>query len=168
MPPPETRWLDHAQQRSWRAYLLGSTLLMEQLDQDLRRAHKISMPEYEILVRLSEAPGRSMRMAQLAAAVCHSRSRVTHTIARMEDAGLVRREAHREDGRGVQATMTDAGFDLLQRAAHVHVDGVRRHLVDLCEPEDLAALGRVMDAVTDKLIHQHPEAEMRTDPASRG
>ena len=157
-----TRWLDQGQQRSWRAFVLGTTLLMEQLDQDLRRDFGISMSEYEILVRLSEAPDRTMRMARLAAALCHSRSRVTHTIGRMEHAGLVTRAADQEDGRGVQARMTDAGFALLERAAHVHVEGVRRHLVDLCEPDDVAALGRVMDAVTDKLIHKHPEYEMRT------
>jgi DNA-binding MarR family transcriptional regulator len=156
-----TRWLTAEQQHSWRAFVLGSTLLMEQLDQELRREFRISLTEYEILVRLSERPGRVMRMAQLAAAVCHSRSRVTHTITRMEGAGLVVREHCLEDGRGVQARMTDAGFALLEKAAPLHVEGVRRHLVDVCSAEDFAALGRMMDAVTDGLIGQHPEAEMR-------
>jgi len=160
-----TRWLDADQQHSWRAFVLGTTLLMEQLDQELHRDFQLSLPEYEILVRLSESPGRVMRMAQLADAVCHSRSRVTHTIGRMEKAGLVVRENCLEDGRGVQARMTDAGYALIEQAAHVHVRGVREHLVDLCSPEDFEALGRVMDAVTDRLIGAHPEAEMRTAKA---
>jgi DNA-binding MarR family transcriptional regulator len=156
-----TRWLNAEQQHAWRAFVLGSTLLMDELDQELRREFHISLPEYEILVRLSERPHRVMRMAQLAAAVCHSRSRVTHTISRMEQAGLVAREDCLEDGRGVQARITDAGYALLERAAPSHVDGVRTHLLDVCSEEDFAALGRVMDAVTDGLIGQHPEAEMR-------
>ena len=91
MPPAarEPQWLDEDQQRSWRALVVGSTLLMDRLDDDLRREFNISLTEYEILVRLSERPGRAMRMAQLADALAHSRSRVTHTIDRMERAGCV-------------------------------------------------------------------------------
>lgn len=155
------RWLTPSEQHAWRAYVLGTTLLMEQLDRELRRDFKVSLAEYEILVRLSEQPERALRMAVLADAVRHSRSRVTHTVQRMEQAGLVARETGLEDGRGVQARMTDEGFALLQRASRVHVDGVRRHLVDLVGSEDLTAMGRVMDAVTDGLIGQHPEAEIR-------
>ncbi|MGD9960546.1 MarR family winged helix-turn-helix transcriptional regulator [Nocardioides sp.] len=156
-----TRWLSADEQHSWRAFVLGSTLLMDQLDQELRRDFRISLTEYEILVRLSERPDRVMRMAQLADAVCHSRSRVTHTISRMEKAGLVVREDCLEDGRGVQARMTDEGFALLERAAPAHVEGVRHHFVDACSPDDFAVMGRVMNAVTDRLIGAHPEAEIR-------
>jgi DNA-binding MarR family transcriptional regulator len=156
-----TRWLSPEEQHSWRAFVLGETLLMDQLDQELRRDFQISLTEYEILVRLSERPSWVMRMAQLADAVCHSRSRVTHTITRMENAGLVLREDCLEDGRGVQARMTDEGFALLERAAPAHVDAVRRHLVDACSAEDFATLGRIMNVVTDRLIGGHPEAEIR-------
>ncbi|CUR58241.1 putative transcriptional regulator, MarR family [metagenome] len=161
MPDSGTRWLNGDEQRSWRAFVLASTLLMDQLDQELRRDFNLSLQEYEILVRLSERPGRVMRMAQLADAVCHSRSRVTHTITRMEKAGIVVREQCLEDGRGVQARMTEEGFALLEKAAPSHVDGVRRHFVDACSEADFAVLGRVMNAVTDRLIGDHPEAEMR-------
>ena len=64
-----TRWLDDTQQRSWRALILGMTLLIDRLDDDLRQEHGLSLTEYEILVRLSEAPGRQMRMARLADAL---------------------------------------------------------------------------------------------------
>ena len=88
-----TRWLDADQQASWRAFVVGVTLLLDRLDADLQRAFDLSLTEYEILVRLSERPERSMRMAQLADALAHSRSRVTHTVARMQKAGLVARSA---------------------------------------------------------------------------
>lgn len=159
-PARETQWLDEAQQRSWRALVLGSTLLMDRLDDDLRRRHDISLAEYEILVRLSENGGR-LRMAQLADALAHSRSRVTHTIKRMERTQLVERMDSPEDGRGVVARLTDRGWLLLENSAPTHVNGVRDHLVDLVGADDFAALGRVMNAVTDHLIAGHPEMEMR-------
>jgi DNA-binding MarR family transcriptional regulator len=157
----DVRWLDPDQQRSWRAFLVGTTLLMDRLDRELREQHNLSMPEYEILVRLSESEGRRMRMAVLADSVSHSRSRVTHTIARLEKAGLVERAACLSDGRGVEAVITDRGFAALQQAAPTHVAGVRQFLVDLAGDEDFEALGRVFNTVTDKLIEANPAADIR-------
>ncbi len=142
---------------------MGMTLLLDRLDDDLRRNCDLSLVEYEILVRLSEREGRQMRMAQLADALAHSRSRVTHTVTRMERSGLITRSSSPEDGRGVVASMTDKGYDLIERMAPIHVNGVREHLVDLASREDFAALGRVMDAVSDNLVAAHPEMEMRAD-----
>ena len=140
---------------------MGTTLLLDRLDDDLQAAFDISLTEYEILVRLSEKPQRRMRMAHLADALCHSRSRVTHTVARMERSGLLMRTESPEDGRGVLAAMTAAGMALLEKAAHVHVTGVHTNVVDLASDEDFAALGRVMNAVADHLVTSHPEVEIR-------
>lgn len=156
-----TPWLDADQQASWRALVLGTQLLMDRLDADLTTRFGLSLAEYEILVRLSEREGWSMRMAQLADAIRHSRSRVTHTIARMERRGWVVRSTCVEDGRGVLAVMTGEGYALLEEAAPVHVAGVRAHLVDLAAPEDLQAVGRVMNAVADRLVPDHPESDIR-------
>src|SRR5690349_7988765 len=149
-------WLERHQQRSWRAFLVGTTLLMDRLDRDLREQHRLSLPEYEILVRLSEADGNRMRMAMLADSVSHSRSRVTHTVNRMEGAGLVVRDACVSDGRGVEAVLTDHGRQVLVDAAPTHVASVREFLVDLVDDEDFEAVGRVFDVVTDKLIDTNP------------
>ena len=152
----DVRWLGREQQQSWRAYIMGTELLQHQLDRELREEHDISFSEYEILVRLSETPDRRMRMALLADAMTHSRSRVTHTIARMERAGLVERHASESDGRGVEAVMTQQGHDLLVRAAPSHVRSVREHLVDLASPEDFEALGRIFNEVSDRLLRGKP------------
>lgn len=154
----ETGWLDQAEQRSWRAFIVGSTLLLDKLDHDLRQAYDITLVEYEILVRLSESPDRRMRMALLADSLCHSRSRVTHTVARMEGKGLIKREACDSDGRGVEAVLTQAGEDLLVAAAPLHVRGVRQHFIDLAPEDDFAAVGRVFDSVTDELMPDYPAA----------
>lgn len=145
-----TPWLTAEQQRIWRSFLGGTTVLMDRLDRDLR-AHGLSMPEYEILVRLSEAPGRSIRMAELADAVAHSRSRVTHTIARLERENIVVRGQCSEDGRGVSAVLTDHGFSVLEAAAHTHVQGVHDYLIENAEPADFAAMGRIMQNVVEQL-----------------
>jgi DNA-binding MarR family transcriptional regulator len=153
----DVRWLDAAQQKSWRAYMMGTELLQHQLDRELRDEHDISLTEYEILVRLSEVEGGRMRMAVLADAMSHSRSRVTHTVKRMEDAGLVERLRSTDDGRGVEALMTRVGRAKLVEAAPTHVRGVRKHLVDLSAPKDFAALGRIFDEVSDRLLEGKPE-----------
>ncbi len=158
---PEVPWLEQDEQHAWRAYLVGTTLLTDRLDRDLRENHDLSLPEYEILVRLSEAENRRMRMAVLADSLSHSRSRVTHTVSRMERAGLVLRDPCLSDGRGVEAVLTDRGFAVLSEAAETHVRGVREFLVDLASPEDFAAVGRVFDAVSDRLIAARPAADIR-------
>ena len=146
-PPEPVRWLAEAEQRYWRAFLLGSAQLTESLSRQLELDSGVSLSEYEILVRLSESPERTLRMSDLAASLVHSRSRLTHTVSRMESRGLVLRATCVDDGRGVNCVMTDAGFALLDGAAPGHVRAVRRHLVDLLTPEQFAALGEAMAIV---------------------
>ncbi len=146
-----TQWLTRNQQRAWRAYIVGTTLLLDHLDRELRERHQLSLPEYEVMVRLSEADRRALRMAELADSVNYSRSRVTHTIARMERAGFVERRQCAEDGRGVVAFMTDSGYAKLVEAAPAHVESVRQALIDLASDEDLEAVKRVFSAVIEGL-----------------
>lgn len=141
------RWLDVEQQRAWRAYLVGSARLNDALGRQLEADAGISLSEYEILVRLSESPGRTLRMSEVAASVVHSRSRLTHTVARMESRGLVSREACPADRRGINCVLTSEGLALLEAAAPGHVAAVRTHLVDLLSDEQLRVLGEAMARV---------------------
>jgi DNA-binding MarR family transcriptional regulator len=152
-----TQWLTTEQQRDWRSFLLGSTLLMDRLDRDLREHHDLSLPEYEILVRLSESEDRALRMAELADSVKNSRSRITHTIARMERAGLVVRRQCPSDGRGVTAHLTERGLAKLVDAAPDHVDSVRSALIDVVSAEDLTAIGRAFSTVAEALETGEPD-----------
>lgn len=144
--PPAARWLTDGQQQAWRAYLLGSAVLSERLDAQLRD-HGLDLAEYEILVTLSESADRQLRMAELADAVHQSRSRLTHTVTRMEKRGLIERSTCPVDRRGVWANLTDDGYRLLQDAAPSHVECVRRNFVDAVDDADLEAVGRVFRAV---------------------
>lgn len=152
----EPRWLDDHQQRDWRAYLRGSRLLERALGEDLA-PFGIQLAEYELVSMLSEAPGQRMRMSQLADRIVQSRSRVTHTAARLERRGWVRRRPAPGDGRGVEIELTDSGREVLGRVAGVHVASVRRHLVDALTPRQLSALGDSMATVRDTLAPDHQE-----------
>src|ERR1700761_8594443 len=88
----DTRWLDAEEQKAWRAWLYSSMLLQDQLDRELTRETGISHAYYEILVQLSEAPCRSLRMSELAERSLSSRSRLSHAVSRLEERGWVRRQ----------------------------------------------------------------------------
>ncbi len=145
--PSGTRWLTSEQQVHWRAYLLGTARLTEALNRQLESEAGLSLSEYEILVRLSEAPERTVRMSELAASLVHSRSRLTHTVSRLERRSLVERRTCVGDGRGVNCTMTDEGFALLEAAAPGHVAAVRENLLDLLTDEQFTVLGEAMAAI---------------------
>lgn len=142
----EPQWLSVEQQKIWRNWLQAVARIDGYLDTDLRR-FGLDLGEYEILVCLSEAEGRRLRMSELADLVHQSRSRLTHAVSRMEKQGLVKRTSAAEDRRGVVCHLTAPGFELLEAAAPSHVAAVRRILVDAMPAEDFLALGRAMDAV---------------------
>jgi DNA-binding MarR family transcriptional regulator len=146
----EIRWLDADEQRAWREYVRATRLLDNAIQRDLA-CHGFSHDEYEILVNLSESPCRAVRMSDLANSVVNSRSRLTHTVGRLEAQGYVRREASPDDRRGVLCRMTDEGFAALEVAARSHVDGVRRHLLDQMSREDFVQLGRILAKVRSHL-----------------
>ena len=145
-PSTPTRWLSEQEQAAWRAYLRGSRRLEAALDRDLQD-HGLQLSEYEIISMLSESPGHRLRMSCLADLVVQSRSRLTHTAARLEKRGWVRRESCLDDRRGVELVLTDTGLDAIRAMAAVHVESVRRHLVDVVPPEMFQAVGEAMSRV---------------------
>lgn len=149
----DVRWLDDEEQATWRAFLAATHLLMDRLDRELHAGVGIPHAYYEILVRLSEAPGRAMRMSDLADRCHSSRSRLSHAVSRLEEAGWMRRETVESDRRGAVALLTDAGLGALEAAAPIHVEGVRRHLFDQLRPDQLKALGEI-----SRVLYDHLEA----------
>lgn len=137
--------------RAWRGYIAGSALLEYRLNRELQEEHGLSLADYEILARLSDQPGMRTRMTQLAADVASSKSRVSHQVARLEGAQLVRREMCDRDGRGVYAVLTDRGSQLLQAAAPTHLRGVRQHLIDQLTDDQRAALITIFEGIAVRL-----------------
>ncbi len=150
----QPRWLNDDELRAWRAYVVGKTLLDSRLHRDLQEEHQLALADYELLVRLSEAPCQQARMSTLAEQVASSKSRISHQVGRMEKAGLVRRVECPSDGRGVIAVLTGLGQEVLRNAAPTHVRGVRDHLVDLISDEARAVLAEVFERVRAHLREQ--------------
>lgn len=146
----EVRWLDEGEQKAWRSYVRATRLLDGAMQRDLA-CHGFSHDEYEILVNLSERDCHAARMSELAESVVNSRSRLTHTVGRLENRGYVRREASPDDRRGVICVMTEEGFSALEMAAKSHVSGVRENLLDQMSREQFLALGEALEGVRKHL-----------------
>ncbi len=143
----DVRWLSAEEQQVWRAFMTAVTKFTDHLDRQLQRDAGMPMAYYEILVALSEAPGRALRMSELAS-VCHSsRSRLSHAVARLEKEHWVERRACPSDRRGSIAALTDTGFAVLEQAAEGHVTAVREHLFDVLTPAQLRSLAEISRAV---------------------
>ena len=146
-----TRWLSKEQQSHWRSWLTATTVLREQLSRELQESHGLTITDYEILVRLSESDTKSIRMSDLAKLTLLSRSRLSHQIDRMEAAGLVSREVSLDDRRGQLAVLTNTGMKALVAAAPDHVEGVRKHFVDVLTDAEYKALGNAAKKIADHL-----------------
>lgn len=146
-----TQWLTKKQQADWRAWLSASQLLNDRLDRDLQADRRLTLADYEILVRLSESDDHRMRMSDLADATLSSRSRLSHQVDRMVKTGLVERQPCDDDRRGAFAALTKHGWQALVDAAPDHVRSVREHLVDQLTAAEFAALGSACRKVAEHL-----------------
>ena len=172
---PAPRWLTSSEQRAWRAYILASQLLMEQLDRELQRDAGMSQAYYVILVALSEQPGRLLRMTDLARLLRFSKTRLSEAITRLESRGWVTRQPCPTDRRSTFAVLSDDGFRALEGAAPGHVEGVRRHVFDHLTREQVAQLREISEAIAVPLMKETgfaadacPSEYPALDPRIRG
>lgn len=157
--PGPTRWLNAYEQDVWRTFLQSHLLLFAQLESEIVGKSGVPMAYYEIMVQLSEAPDRRLRMSELATFSSQSRSRLSHAVARLEALGWVERQACPTDRRGSFAALTDEGFAALAAAAPTHVTGVRTHLFDRLTPEQVAQLKDISEAVLEPLRGIDPSSD---------
>jgi DNA-binding MarR family transcriptional regulator len=159
MNDPGPRWLSAGEQHTWRDAIEAWQWLLAAVDAQLQRDSGMPLAYYEILVRLSEAPDRSLRMTQLAEASSSSKSRVSHAVARLEERGWVRRMDCPTDRRGQIAVLTDQGFAALSAAAPGHVEQVRQALFDALSDEQLRQLDGISAAILAKAASSPTDAE---------
>ena len=148
---PPVKWLTAAELDSWLSVVRMITWLPWSIDQQLRRDSNLSMVEYQVMARLSQYPERTLRMSLLADLANSSLSRLSHLVKRLEERGLVRREADRADGRFTNAILTDQGFQMLAEAAPAHVAHVRSLVVDVLSPEQLRRMGQAADRIVSHI-----------------
>ncbi|ARZ69601.1 MarR family transcriptional regulator [Streptomyces sp. HU2014] len=147
----EPRWLSAEEQCAWQAFLNATTLLEDHLDRQLQRDAGMPHIYYGLLVHLSEAPRRRLRMTELAHDAKITRSRLSHAVARLEKYGWVRREECPSDKRGQLAVLTDEGFETLRKSAPGHVAAVRGAIFDRLTPEQVDQLGDICRTIANGL-----------------
>jgi DNA-binding MarR family transcriptional regulator len=152
------RWLDATEQQAWRTFIEVHGRLVAQLDAELQAAHGISLPDYEVLVHLSESPDGEMRMAELAGRLLLSPSGLTRRLDGLVADGLVERRACPSDRRGSLAALTQRGRTALEEAAPTHVEGVRRYVIDPLSRDQLLALASALGQIGEGLPGGRPVA----------
>jgi DNA-binding MarR family transcriptional regulator len=150
----DTRWLSPQQQKVWRSYIAMVRLIDEALERQMHTESDMSMSDYVILMELSEAPDRRMRMSELATRTVHSRSRLSHAVSRLEQAGWLERSRCDDDGRGTFARLTDTGFAALAAAAPGHATTVHDLLFAPIGDAGCAQLGDIITTITAGLTEQ--------------
>ncbi|MCT9092976.1 MarR family transcriptional regulator [Streptomyces sp. ASQP_92] len=153
-------WLSDEEQRTWRAYLHATRLLEDHLDRQLQRDAGMPHIYYGLLVQLSQAPRRRMRMTELAKNSKITRSRLSHAVARLENNGWIRREDCPSDKRGQLAILTDAGYEVLERTAPGHVAAVRQAMFDRLTPAQVDQLGEIMRVMAQGLQPTDAKADL--------
>jgi DNA-binding MarR family transcriptional regulator len=147
----ETRWLSDDEQRSWRKLAGVLTLLPAALDAQLQRDAGLTHFAYWVMAMLSETPGRALQMTELAAASRSSLSRLSHTVARLEANGWIRRERSPDDARATVAVLTDDGYGKVVETAPGHVQAVRELVFDVLSPAQVDQLAGICAALLDGL-----------------
>jgi DNA-binding MarR family transcriptional regulator len=153
MTSSEPRWLSPEEQRAWRALATILLRLPPALDAQLQRDARVSHFEYLVLAALSEAPARTLRMSDLAALCNGSLSRLSHVVKRLEKRDWVRRAPCPEDGRYINATLTEDGFAKLAASSPGHVGTVRELVVDALTPEQVEQLYEIGTRIADRIVN---------------
>ena len=146
-----SEWLTADEQAAWRGLLDMTARLQARLGRDLQEQSGLSLPDYDVLVRLSESTGGRLRAYELAAGLSWEQSRLSHHLARMARRGLVNREECEEDRRGAWVTLSAAGRRAIEEAAPAHVALVRYLVFDALTADQVAALRSVTTAVAGQL-----------------
>jgi DNA-binding MarR family transcriptional regulator len=147
----DARWLEQDELATWMSLAALMFKLPGVLDYQLQRDSGLSHFEYLVLAGLSESPGRSRRMSDLAGFANGSQSRLSHVVKRLEQRGFVERRPAEDDGRITVATITDSGYEVLVAAAPGHVATVRDYVIDVLTPEQLAQLKDIADTILAKV-----------------
>jgi len=150
------QWLTADEQRAWRAYLRAGSLLTTRLNRLLQAECGLSLPEYEVLVQLSETPEGKLRPFQLGLALDWEQSRLSHMLSRMSRRGLVARQDCAGDRRGAEVVLTAAGRAAIEAAAPGHVAAVRRLVFDRMDSEQATVFGQVFGDILAGLEDSGP------------
>lgn len=143
----ESTWLSSSEQRTWRRWLRLNALLPAALHRELQADAGLSLPDFDVLVQLTDSSEARVRVTDLARGLHWERSRVSHHVTRMERRGLVRRQECSDDGRGAWVMLTDQGRAAIERAAPAHAETVRRLVFGALTREEADVLSTAIEKV---------------------
>lgn len=146
-----TKWLSADERAAWVRLSAVLELLPAALDAQLSADSHLTHFEYFTLAMLSEAPGRVLRMSDLAARTNATLPRLSRVITQLEKRKLVRRSRSPQDGRATNVTLTDEGWETLVAAAPGHVEAVRRFVFDVLDPRQVDQLAAIAAAMLSRL-----------------
>lgn len=132
---------------AWGAFLRAHAQVVRELERELQDEQRLALTDYDVLVQLSAADDRRLRMSELADRLLLSRSGATRLVDRLVADGLVERVSCDSDRRGQWASLTDAGYERLRGASPTHLRGVAAHFLDRLSPDELASLGNILDRI---------------------
>jgi DNA-binding MarR family transcriptional regulator len=141
--------LDELEMAAWHSMLRAHASVVRRLEAELLAEQGLSLPAYEVLSHLSDMPDRSLRMTELSAAALLSPSGVTRLVDKLQREGLVRRRRCAADARVIYCELTEAGFDRLVAAYPTHLRGVRQHMIDKLDRDDLIGVASSMGKLAD-------------------
>ncbi len=147
----ESTWLSSTEQHTWRRWLRVNALLPAALHRELQSDAGLSLPDFEVLVQLTDSTEGRVRVSTLARGLHWERSRASHHLTRMERRGLIQREECSDDGRGAWIVLTAEGLAAIEKAAPPHVQTVRRLVFEALTPDELDVLSTVLDKVLARL-----------------
>jgi DNA-binding MarR family transcriptional regulator len=147
MPRPT----DDAELRAWKAFLVVSRIVQRQLDAELQEEHRLSLPEYEVLLFLQMSPDKGLRMGDLARVAMLSPSGVTRLVERLEAQKLVERCTATGDARAVMAKLTEQGLRRWREAGRTHLRGIREHFLSRLDDAERGQLTKLMEKVAGDL-----------------
>jgi DNA-binding MarR family transcriptional regulator len=160
----DERRLRPAELRAWRAFLQAHAVVLRRLEAELGAQAGLSLGHYDVLVQLAHADEHRLRMHELAARLLLSRSGMTRVVDRLEAEGLVQRVTCPSDARGAFAVLTPAGLERLRGATPVHLGGVRRHFAEALAPQELEALGALLERLVARCTDGSAPAEPHDEP----
>ncbi len=161
--PAFRRRMTSAELATWRALLDTTAELRRVLGAELQET-SLSPADYQVLLALTEAPGKRMRSSELARTIDWERSRLSHHLGRMERRGLIRRDGCASDSRGADVSVTPQGAHVFRLATAPHMRSIKRHFADALTPEQIAALADVLRSLQD---HLHPYLVARAEDGRR-
>lgn len=147
----DVRWLDEDEQRAWRGFLDVQAGLRARLHRELQMSSGLSLPDYDVLVHLTDVPEGRLRAFELGDGLQWEKSRLSKQVARMAKRGLVVREHCPEDRRGAYVAVTAQGRLAIEEAAPAHVELVRRLVFDELSAAQVRTLSRIAETVLGRL-----------------